>query len=79
MVDLGDERRVPPHFEDGAFTSATEFGSKLDGLPPVRENVITTRRPGAQLTLLVQGRGSRQDPGLAQWQYGLGRVAACAP
>jgi len=55
--------------------------SSLSGqaLPPVRQNVITARRDGAQLTLLVQGKGARQDPGLAQWQYGLGRVAAWTP
>lgn len=55
--------------------------SSLSGqpLPPVRQNVITVRRPGAQQTLLVQGRGDREDPGLSQWQYGLGRVAAWTP
>lgn len=48
-------------------------------LPPVRQNVITSARSAAQQTLLIQGRGSRRDPGLAQWQYGLGRVATWTP
>jgi uncharacterized protein YegL len=48
-------------------------------LPAVRQNVVTTARASAQQTLQIQGRTARRDPGLAQWQYGLGRVAVWTP
>ncbi|HEY4277582.1 MAG TPA: VWA domain-containing protein [Conexibacter sp.] len=48
-------------------------------LPPLRENVVTTPRPGAQVVLLGANRGGRTDPVLAQWQYGSGRVVAWTP
>ena len=48
-------------------------------LPPLRGNVVTRLRPGAQADLLGQNEGHPRDPVLAHWQYGLGRVVAWTP
>ncbi|MBS1878636.1 MAG: VWA domain-containing protein [Actinobacteria bacterium] len=48
-------------------------------LPPLRGNVVTTLRGGAQADLLGQDRGHPPDPILAQWQYGVGRAVAWTP
>ncbi|MDO8210597.1 vWA domain-containing protein [Conexibacter sp. CPCC 206217] len=48
-------------------------------LAPLRENVVTTLRPGAQADLLGADRGHRTDPVLAHWQYGSGRVVVWTP
>lgn len=43
--------------------------------PPLRGYAFAHPRPDADVLLQV-GRGDREDPLLAVWQYGLGRVAA---
>ncbi|MCW2953261.1 MAG: hypothetical protein JWQ48_2431, partial [Conexibacter sp.] len=48
-------------------------------LPPLRGNVVTTLRPGAQADLLGADPGHAPDPVLAQWQYGAGRVLTWTP
>jgi Ca-activated chloride channel family protein len=48
-------------------------------LPPLRGNVVTTLRPGAQADLLGADPGHPPDPVLAQWQYGAGRVVTWTP
>jgi hypothetical protein len=45
----------------------------LTGLPPLRGYVATSAKLTAQL--ILQG-GTKHDPVLAQWQYGLGRAVA---
>jgi Ca-activated chloride channel family protein len=48
-------------------------------LPPLRGNVVTELKPGAEAALLGQDRNHPPDPVLAQWQYGSGRVAVWTP
>ncbi len=48
-------------------------------LPPLRGNVVTELKPGAEAALLGQDKNHPPDPVLAQWQYGSGRVAAWTP
>ena len=48
-------------------------------LPPLRGNVVTELKPGAEAALLGQDKNHPPDPVLAQWQYGAGRVAAWTP
>lgn len=48
-------------------------------LPPLAANVVTTLKQGAQADLLSQDKGYPDDPALAQWQYGLGRVVTWTP
>jgi von Willebrand factor type A domain/Aerotolerance regulator N-terminal len=48
-------------------------------LPPLRGNVVTTLKTGAQADLLGQDKGHPPDPVLAQWQYGAGRAVAWTP
>ncbi|HVX32000.1 MAG TPA: VWA domain-containing protein [Solirubrobacterales bacterium] len=48
-------------------------------LPPLRGNVVTQLKPGAQAVLLGQDKDHPPDPTLSQWQYGAGRVVAWTP
>ena len=48
-------------------------------LPPLRGNVVTSLKTGAQADLLGQDKGHPPDPVLAQWQYGVGRAVTWAP
>ncbi len=50
-------------------------------LPPLRGNVVTKLKQGAQADLLGQDTASQPhpDPVLAQWQYGVGRVVSWTP
>ena len=48
-------------------------------LPPLRGNVVTELKPGAEAALLGQDKDHPPDPALAQWQYGAGRVAVWTP
>ena len=48
-------------------------------LPPLRGNVVTTLKQGAQSDLVASGARSGADPALAEWQLGLGRVVAWTP
>jgi Ca-activated chloride channel homolog len=48
-------------------------------LPPLRGNVVTTLKAGAEADLLGQDSGHSPDPVLAQWQYGIGRVVTWTP
>jgi Ca-activated chloride channel family protein len=48
-------------------------------LAPLRGNVVTTLKSGAEADLLGQDSGHSPDPVLAQWQYGIGRVVTWTP
>jgi uncharacterized protein YegL len=48
-------------------------------LPPLRGNVVTTLKTGAQVDLLGRDKGHPPDPVLAQWQYGVGRAVTWTP
>src|SRR5262249_49421697 len=49
------------------------------GLPPLRGNVVTELKPGAEAALLGQDK-DHPPPGVrAQWRYGPGGVAAWTP
>jgi Ca-activated chloride channel family protein len=48
-------------------------------LAPVRGYVATRLLPGAVADVVADRPGYRSDPLLAQWQYGLGRVAVWTP
>lgn len=48
-------------------------------LPPLRGNVVTELKPGAEAALLGQDKDHPPDPVLAQWQYGSGRAAVWTP
>jgi hypothetical protein len=48
-------------------------------LPPLRGNVVTELKPGAEAASLGQDKNHPPDPVLAQWQYGSGRVAVWTP
>jgi Ca-activated chloride channel family protein len=61
--------------------AASPILSSLAGqqLEPLAGNVVTTLKTGAQADLLGQDPGHSPDPALAQWQYGIGRVATWTP
>jgi Ca-activated chloride channel family protein len=61
--------------------AASPILSSLAGqqLQPLAGNVVTTLKTGAQADLLAQDPGHASDPALAQWQYGIGRVATWTP
>jgi Ca-activated chloride channel family protein len=61
--------------------AASPILSSLAGeqLEPLAGNVVTTLKTGAQADLLAQDPGHSPDPALAQWQYGIGRVATWTP
>ncbi len=48
-------------------------------LQPLAGNVVTTLKGGAQADLTGADPGHSPDPVLAQWQYGIGRVATWTP
>lgn len=54
-------------------TPADSIAGLLAGFPPVRGYIVTGDRGGLSSVIL---RGPKQDPLLAQWQRGLGRVTA---
>jgi Ca-activated chloride channel homolog len=59
--------------------SAILAGLSEEPLEPLAGNVVTTLKPGAQGVLLASDPGHPPDPALAQWQYGIGRVATWTP
>jgi Ca-activated chloride channel family protein len=48
-------------------------------LPALSGNVATTLKPGGQDDLLASGPSGNENPALAQWQDGAGRVVAFTP
>jgi hypothetical protein len=74
----------PVQFHGRIAVSAGAAGpilSSLAGqqLEPLAGNVVTTLKTGAQADLLAEDPGHSPDPALAQWQYGIGRVATWTP
>jgi Ca-activated chloride channel family protein len=72
--------RLHGHIDVTAGASSPIVRSLADQtLPPLRGNVVTTLKQGAEADLLGQDSGHPPDPVLAQWQYGIGRVVTWTP
>jgi uncharacterized membrane protein len=74
----------PVQFHGRIAVSAGAAGPILSSLvgqqlEPLAGNVVTTLKTGAQADLLAEDPGHSPDPALAQWQYGIGRVATWTP
>lgn len=64
---IHEERMVPQLVEAGQMLS----GLPLNPLPPIRGQVITYEKPGAEILMQAEA-----GPLLADWTYGLGRSVA---
>src|SRR5499427_4387270 len=68
-----EERSVTPLW---VGRNAEFFAGLPEKLPPLGGYVLTTRKPAADLHLLVPDEKQEPVPLLASWRYGNGRVAA---
>ncbi|MCB9845260.1 MAG: VWA domain-containing protein [Phycisphaeraceae bacterium] len=59
---------IPPRI----IASGSDAMRQISGVPPISGYVVTADREG--LSLVTMRIGKENDPLLAQWQYGLGRV-----
>lgn len=80
---LKDASRALSHAprHDEVFAASSVAPSQLmrgigaESLPPLNGYAFAKPKPGAEVVLAIDRQG-RQDPLLAVWQYGLGRVVA---
>jgi von Willebrand factor type A domain/Aerotolerance regulator N-terminal len=68
-----EERSAPPSW---VVRNGELFAGLPDRLPPVEGYVLTTRKPQADLHLVVPDAKEEPVPLLASWRYGNGRVVA---
>jgi Mg-chelatase subunit ChlD len=68
-----EERRVAPLWVN---RSSEFFAGLPDRMPPLGGYVLTTRKPEADLHLVVNDAKQEVAPLLASWRYGNGRVVA---